>query len=286
MRDINSNQCKREFSRAEYQTLLAEINADWFARLEPQWRIESARPDGDVELGVDDAYYGLFKGNVLPIQKAAVQQERMWWRTHITFSSLFSSSFYGLVFVLHFCNMNSRFYSRLFSELSDGAVPSCEYCAGVIKPTVVYFGENVPEATVGRAREAVRAADALLVVGSSLVRPQFLFPPPPVPDFSLVNCCHQIYPRRRISIFVVVSQLKFSRITPHLQVVQMVFSAFRFLRLAHELSKPIAILNIGPTRGDDLAQVKVRLTCVHDVFESHLLAPAGSECSSSITISP
>ena len=37
----------------------------------------------------------------------------------------------------------------------------------------------------------------------------------------------------------------------------MVHSIYRFVRHAHELHIPIAIVNIGPTRADDLAMLKV-----------------------------
>jgi NAD-dependent SIR2 family protein deacetylase len=39
----------------------------------------------------------------------------------------------------------------------------------VLKPNVVFFGENVPKARVDDAFAAVEQADALLVVGSSLM---------------------------------------------------------------------------------------------------------------------
>jgi NAD-dependent SIR2 family protein deacetylase len=83
--------------------------------------------------------------------------------------------------------------------------PRCDRCGGLLKPDVVFFGENVPHARVDAARTALSRSDALLVAGSSL----------------------------------------------------MVHSGFRFVRLAHELGLPIAILNRGRTRGDELAQVKV-----------------------------
>ena len=37
----------------------------------------------------------------------------------------------------------------------------------------------------------------------------------------------------------------------------MVYSGFRFVRLAHEAGLPIAIVNRGRTRGDDLAALRV-----------------------------
>lgn len=47
-------------------------------------------------------------------------------------------------------------------------VAACERCGGVLKPEIVYFGENVPKERVERAYAMVDAADALLVAGSSL----------------------------------------------------------------------------------------------------------------------
>lgn len=44
----------------------------------------------------------------------------------------------------------------------------CEFCGGVLKPEIVYFGENVPRERVERAYALVDGADALLVAGSSL----------------------------------------------------------------------------------------------------------------------
>ena len=94
-------------------------------------------------------------------------------------------------------------------DFSSFRVPSCEACGGLLKPDVVFFGENVPRARYEAARAALSAADALLVVGSSL----------------------------------------------------MVYSGFRFARMAHEDGQPIAILNRGQTRADDLAALKLEADC-------------------------
>lgn len=56
-------------------------------------------------------------------------------------------------------------------ELADTGgfrVPGCSACGGVLKPDVVFFGENVPKERVQRCYDAVDAAEALLVAGSSL----------------------------------------------------------------------------------------------------------------------
>ncbi|MEO0614852.1 MAG: NAD-dependent protein deacetylase [Pseudomonadota bacterium] len=48
-------------------------------------------------------------------------------------------------------------------------VPACPRCEGIVKPEVVFFGENVPRERVDAAYAAVSTAHALLVVGSSLM---------------------------------------------------------------------------------------------------------------------
>ena len=84
-------------------------------------------------------------------------------------------------------------------------VVGCRTCGGPLKPEVVFFGGTVPEATVAAGWRMLEAAEALLVVGSSLA----------------------------------------------------VYSGFRFVRRAHELGLPIGIVNLGPTRGDELAAARV-----------------------------
>ncbi len=91
----------------------------------------------------------------------------------------------------------------------DFVVPNCFVCGGIIKPDIVMFGESVPKKRVDEATNAVNRADALLVVGSSL----------------------------------------------------MLFSGFRFARQASEQQKPIAIVNNGRTRADEIAELKVEGDC-------------------------
>jgi NAD-dependent SIR2 family protein deacetylase len=49
------------------------------------------------------------------------------------------------------------------------AVPPCGRCGGVLKPDVVFFGENVPRDRVDAAARRLAQADAMLIVGSSLM---------------------------------------------------------------------------------------------------------------------
>ncbi|WP_245614915.1 NAD-dependent protein deacetylase [Muricoccus aerilatus] len=54
-------------------------------------------------------------------------------------------------------------------DFASFAVPPCPSCSGVLKPDVVFFGECVPKERVERAVGALEEADAMLVVGSSLM---------------------------------------------------------------------------------------------------------------------
>lgn len=89
------------------------------------------------------------------------------------------------------------------------APPDCTVCGGLLKPDVVFFGENVPRERYARAVAALEAADAMLAVGTSL----------------------------------------------------MVYSGFRFARLARERGLPLAILNRGRTRADALATLRLDGDC-------------------------
>jgi NAD-dependent SIR2 family protein deacetylase len=79
----------------------------------------------------------------------------------------------------------------------------------LLKPDVVFFGENVPRERVARAYAMVDDAGALLVAGSSLT----------------------------------------------------VMSGLRFVRHARKRGIPVVIVNRGPTRGDELADVRIDAGC-------------------------
>jgi len=54
-------------------------------------------------------------------------------------------------------------------DFSGFEIPACEDCGGLLKPDVVFFGESVPAQRVAAALQAVQTADAMLVIGSSLM---------------------------------------------------------------------------------------------------------------------
>jgi NAD+-dependent protein deacetylase sirtuin 4 len=95
------------------------------------------------------------------------------------------------------------------AAVCDFVVPGCVACAGVLKPDVVFFGDNVPKPRVDEAFGIVERAEALLVVGSSLT----------------------------------------------------VYSGYRFALRAAERKVPLCIVNLGPTRADGLANLKLEAPC-------------------------
>ena len=88
-------------------------------------------------------------------------------------------------------------------------VPACDACGGMLKPDVVFFGENVPRARVDAAMAGLAQADAMLVVGSSL----------------------------------------------------MVYSGLRFVHAAVRAQIPVAAVNLGRTRADDLLRFRMAAPC-------------------------
>ncbi len=104
------------------------------------------------------------------------------------------------------------------------SVPGCTTCGGVLKPHVVFFGENVPKARVEAAWSLYGEAEVLLVAGSSLA----------------------------------------------------VYSGYRFVQRAARENRPVAIVTLGPTRGDRDAQLRMDapLGQVLPALARHLLSPS------------
>jgi NAD-dependent deacetylase len=60
--------------------------------------------------------------------------------------------------------------------------PTCD-CGGLIRPDVVWFGEQLPEEPWQRAVEAAATADVLVVVGTSGI----VYPAAGLPDLALAR---------------------------------------------------------------------------------------------------
>ena len=55
------------------------------------------------------------------------------------------------------------------TDFSIVDIPQCTHCGGILKPDVVFYGDGVPVERVQSCIEALDRAEALLVVGSSLM---------------------------------------------------------------------------------------------------------------------
>ena len=49
----------------------------------------------------------------------------------------------------------------------EDTLPRCDECGGLLRPAVVWFGEQLPTDALSRASEAARESDACLVIGTS-----------------------------------------------------------------------------------------------------------------------
>lgn len=47
-------------------------------------------------------------------------------------------------------------------------VPHCPNCEGVLKPEIIFFGDNVARSTVNFVFEKIRECDSVLLLGTSL----------------------------------------------------------------------------------------------------------------------
>ena len=99
--------------------------------------------------------------------------------------------------------------ANLDDLLSSFKIVECPDCGGVLKPDVVFFGENVPAERVSYCMAQLQQSAMLLCLGTSLT----------------------------------------------------VFSGFRFCRAAKAQNIPIALINQGKTRADDISDCVVNGSC-------------------------
>ncbi|KAB1210511.1 NAD-dependent protein deacetylase SRT2 [Morella rubra] len=99
----------------------------------------------------------------------------------------------------------------------DFHIPTCKKCNGVLKPDVVFFGDNVPKDRADKAMEAAKGCDAFLVLGSSLMT---------MSAYRLVR-------------LIFTSYMSFTS------------------KAAYEAGAATAIVNVGVTRADDFVGLRI-----------------------------
>lgn len=68
----------------------------------------------------------------------------------------------------NYCVRCGRRYDADFIANSKG-IPVCESCGGTVRPDVVLYGERIDEQVITDSVNAVRGADCMIVIGTSLV---------------------------------------------------------------------------------------------------------------------
>ncbi|XP_046848641.1 NAD-dependent protein deacetylase sirtuin-2-like isoform X2 [Xenia sp. Carnegie-2017] len=69
-------------------------------------------------------------------------------------------------------------------EIFDDKVPSCvkDSCSGIVKPDIVFFGENLPDKFSACLSKDMKRCDLLIIMGTSLTVQPFASIPDHVPD--------------------------------------------------------------------------------------------------------
>jgi NAD-dependent deacetylase len=70
---------------------------------------------------------------------------------------------------LHGFKCAAQSHAVTAEECDQDLVPRCALCGSYVRPAVVWFGEYVPDTAIAGAAEALEAAQAVLLVGTSLV---------------------------------------------------------------------------------------------------------------------
>ncbi len=60
-------------------------------------------------------------------------------------------------------------FSEAAAVVNSGDVPCCKKCGGVLKPDIIFFGEQLPAGALSDAIAEAEMADLLLVLGSTLL---------------------------------------------------------------------------------------------------------------------
>ena len=67
------------------------------------------------------------------------------------------------------CLTCSAAYSASEFEIRERRIPHCEACGKILKPSVIFFGENIPQRALSESQKYAETADVVLVVGTSAV---------------------------------------------------------------------------------------------------------------------
>ena len=84
---------------------------------------------------------------------------------------------------VHFCPKcgYKTDFDSVALKVHSGELPRCPGCKSVLKPEIVFFGENLPADAYRRATQEAESADLMLALGSSLV----VYPAASIPEITV-----------------------------------------------------------------------------------------------------
>ncbi len=108
----------------------------------------------------------------------------------------------------HHCTNCPTYYSypQIAELVQKGIVPRCTNCGAVIKPDIVFYGENLDANVLSRAYEMFSHTDLCIVLGSSLL----VQPAAALPSFSLKRGAPLVIVNAQVTSYDGAATLHFS----------------------------------------------------------------------------
>lgn len=105
------------------------------------------------------------------------------------------------------CTVCGRKYSfeETRERLGNIAYPHCDYCHGLLRPDIVFYGENLDGSLINRSYSVFSEVDLTIILGSSLV----VNPVASLPQFTLYNGGKIVIVNRDRTYLDSKAQLKF-----------------------------------------------------------------------------
>ncbi|KXS19322.1 DHS-like NAD/FAD-binding domain-containing protein [Gonapodya prolifera JEL478] len=209
LRDVHCVSCGHQVGRKEFQTELERLNPNW----PPATQTAPNLLDGAQEaiMGAERGAGGAGAGTGSESGSGSIGSGRGFLAGRTPMPANDGKDVFGAVPLtapvlspLKAPAMNPDGDADIVVDFSSWKYPACTECGGVMKPGVVFFGENLPRPTRDLSFHSIAHCSRLLVLGTSLA----------------------------------------------------VLSALRLVRAAVEAGKPVAIVNVGPTRADALSGVR------------------------------
>ncbi|MDR2149894.1 MAG: NAD-dependent protein deacylase [Spirochaetaceae bacterium] len=79
------------------------------------------------------------------------------------------------------CGYTNDDFAGIAALVKAGSLPLCKNCSAVLKPSITFFGESLPQKALHEAQQEAKKADFMLVLGTSLT----VYPAAALPQITL-----------------------------------------------------------------------------------------------------